>query len=236
MEKEAEDFYSRTVEFHPDYWFLDVEEKSMKDMRAGVSAYVKRLRELGVKNIGIYIGHHLYKSFNLIVKEVDAIWIPHYGRNTGRVDSKPAYPCDIHQYTSKGRLKGYDGYLDLNRIISDFSFDRSSNNIKQEKDTSYIVKPGDTLWAISRKYKVTIEDLVRWNNIKNRDLIIVGQVLKTGEPSKTSDGSIIHNIKWGDTLSGIALKYGVKMKDIDKINSIKDPNKIYAGRKLIIPK
>lgn len=116
MEVEATDFYNRTKEFEPTFWFLDVEEKSMKDMRTGVNAYLKKLRELGAKNIGVYIGHHLYKSFNLNVDEFDAVWIPHYGKNDGTHNSKPSYPCDLHQYTDKGRLDGYDGYLDLNRL------------------------------------------------------------------------------------------------------------------------
>lgn len=116
MRVEARDFYNRTKEFNPTFWFLDVEEKSMSDMRTGISAYVAQLRKLGAKKIGIYIAHHLYKDFNLNLSEVDAVWIPHYGVNNGKVNSKPAYPCDIHQYTSCGRLDGYDGNLDLNRL------------------------------------------------------------------------------------------------------------------------
>lgn len=119
MRVEARDFYNRTKDLNPTFWFLDVEEKSMNDMRAGVSAYVDELRKLGAKKIGIYIAHHLYKQFNLNLNEVDAVWIPHYGKNNGKVNSKPAFPCDIHQFTSVGRLDGYNGNLDLNRIISD---------------------------------------------------------------------------------------------------------------------
>jgi GH25 family lysozyme M1 (1,4-beta-N-acetylmuramidase) len=118
MKVEARDFYNRTKQFNPTFWFLDVEEESMKDMKAGVSAYVNELRRLGVEKIGIYVAHHLYKDFNLNLDEVEAVWIPHYGRNIGKVDSKPDFPCDLHQYTSKGRLDGYSGNLDLNRIIS----------------------------------------------------------------------------------------------------------------------
>jgi GH25 family lysozyme M1 (1,4-beta-N-acetylmuramidase)/LysM repeat protein len=120
MQKEAEDFYNRTLEaVEPSFWFLDVEEKSMDDMRAGVSAYVAKLRELGAKKIGIYIAHHLYKTFDLNLDEVDAVWIPRYGANNGKPDVKPDYPCDIWQYTSVGRVPGYDGDLDLNMVISD---------------------------------------------------------------------------------------------------------------------
>lgn len=232
MKKEAEDFYSRTKEFQPVFWFLDVEERSMKDIRSGVSAYVKRLRELGAKNIGIYIGHHLYPFFNLNLKEVDAVWIPHYGRNTGKVDSKPAYPCDIHQYTSKGQLKGYNGYLDLNRLMGGFSFEGK----REESEKIYIVKPGDTLWALSRRFGVSIDELVAWNNIKNRDLILVGQKLRLEAAIEPSTSKIIYKVKKGDTLSHIALKYGIKVEDIVKANNIKNPDLIYIGDLLIIPK
>lgn len=116
MRIEARDFYNRTKGLNPTFWFLDVEEKSMADMRSGISAYVDELRKLGAKRVGVYIAHHLYKQFNLDMGKFDAVWIPHYGRNNGQPNSKPAFPCDIHQYTSKGRLDGYNGNLDLNRL------------------------------------------------------------------------------------------------------------------------
>ncbi|MBO0961432.1 peptidoglycan-binding protein [Neobacillus sp. MM2021_6] len=114
MAVEATDFYNRTKDLNPTVWWLDVEEQSMADMRAGVSAYVKKLRSFGVQKIGIYIAHHLYKSFNLNFAEVDAVWIPRYGCNDGKPQTKPDYPCDIWQYTSTGILNGYNGNLDLN--------------------------------------------------------------------------------------------------------------------------
>jgi bacteriocin-like protein len=43
---------------------------------------------------------------------------------------------------------------------------------------TYTVVKGDTLFKISRRYGVTVDDLVRWNGIKNRNLIHPGQVLK----------------------------------------------------------
>ena len=42
----------------------------------------------------------------------------------------------------------------------------------------YIVKYGDTLWAISRRFNTTVERLVALNNIANRNLIYVGQKLR----------------------------------------------------------
>lgn len=42
----------------------------------------------------------------------------------------------------------------------------------------YVVKKGDTLSKIAKKYKTTVAQLVKWNNIKNKNLIKVGQKLR----------------------------------------------------------
>ncbi len=41
----------------------------------------------------------------------------------------------------------------------------------------YVVKKGDTLIKIARRFGVTVDNLVHWNAIRNRRLIIVGQKL-----------------------------------------------------------
>ena len=47
-----------------------------------------------------------------------------------------------------------------------------------KKEVTYTVKAGDTLSAIAKKYNTTVDALVKKNNIKNKNLISVGQVLK----------------------------------------------------------
>lgn len=42
----------------------------------------------------------------------------------------------------------------------------------------YSVQSGDTLAKIAKKYNVTLEQLIKWNDIKNPDMITVGQQLK----------------------------------------------------------
>lgn len=135
MEVEATDFYNRTKDLNPTFWFLDVEEESMKDMRNGVKAYVKKLRELGAKKVGVYIAHHLYKKFNLDMNDFDAVWIPRYGTNNGKPQTKPDFDCDLWQYTSVGRLEGYSGDLDLNMIISDKKIEFYTEEGEQPKQT-----------------------------------------------------------------------------------------------------
>ena len=49
---------------------------------------------------------------------------------------------------------------------------------QQDTDIIYQIKTGDTLWAISRRFHVTVSDLVRENHIKNPNLIYAGESLK----------------------------------------------------------
>jgi flagellum-specific peptidoglycan hydrolase FlgJ len=50
--------------------------------------------------------------------------------------------------------------------------------VKKEEPQVYTVKKGDTLTAIAKKYNTTVQNLVKLNNIKNPDLILVGQKLR----------------------------------------------------------
>ena len=46
--------------------------------------------------------------------------------------------------------------------------------------TRYVVKSGDNLTAIAKRFNTSVGNIVAWNGIKNPDLIYVGQVLKVG--------------------------------------------------------
>ncbi|PEM55336.1 GH25 family lysozyme [Bacillus wiedmannii] len=107
--KEAQDFWSRGDK-SATVWVADVEVKTMNDMRAGTQAFIDELYRLGAKKVGLYVGHHMYASFGMANVKSDFVWIPRYGGN------KPAYPCDIWQYTETGNVPGI-GKCDLNSLI-----------------------------------------------------------------------------------------------------------------------
>ena len=143
MEKEATDFYNRVAEYKPQFWWLDIEEKSMKDMRTGCEKYRMKLKSLGAKKVGCYIANHLYKEFNIDVSKFDGVWIPTYGKNNGLYEgSKPTATSeyDIHQYTSEGKLNGYNGALDLNRIVR-----KGFDYFFKQNGTSNVVSGGGKL-------------------------------------------------------------------------------------------
>ncbi|PTN52997.1 hypothetical protein, partial [Stenotrophomonas panacihumi] len=53
---------------------------------------------------------HMYAPFGMANVIADFVWIPRYG------GKKPAYPCDIWQYTETGNVPGI-GKCDLNELI-----------------------------------------------------------------------------------------------------------------------
>ena len=118
MEKEAEEFYKAAKKYKPTYYWLDVEEKTMKDMNAGVEAFRAKLASLGVKNIGIYIGTYFMEEHSISTDKFTALWIPTYGYDDGYYNAAPLTDSeyDLHQYTSQGQLNGFSHYLDLNQI------------------------------------------------------------------------------------------------------------------------
>ena len=253
MVNEARMFYDRAKHLNPTFWWLDVETISHPNMRHGVSVYLNELRRLGAKKVGLYIAHHLYKQLNLKVSEADAVWIPHYGSGSATPDSKPAFDADIHQYTEHGRLPGYNGNLDLNRIISDkkleFFTDGKSSKKKpvtsiadvsggatpSKKMSTYKIQPGDTLSGIAQKFNTTTEKLMSLNGINNADFIVAGATIKVSGAVSGGGSTSTYTIQSGDTLSGIAVKFGTTSAALQSANGIKDANKIYAGQTIRIP-
>ena len=113
--KEAQDFWNRGDK-SATVWVADVEVKTMEDMRAGTQAFIDELRRLGAQKVGLYVGHHMYAPFGMANVKSDFVWIPRYG------GKKPAYPCDIWQYTETGNVPGI-GKCDLNELIGSKSLE-----------------------------------------------------------------------------------------------------------------
>lgn len=112
--------------------------------------------------------------------------------------------------------------------------------VKTETTGTYKVKKGDTLYAIANKYKTSVNQLKKINNLKS-DHIYIGQVLKVSgsaaAPSKNEptapSKSTSYKVKSGDTLSGIAKKYKTTVSSLKRINNLKS-DMIYVGQVLKI--
>ncbi len=97
----------------------------------------------------------------------------------------------------------------------------------------YTVVSGDTLSGIAARFGTTYQELARINGIPDPDTIYPGQVLNI--PDNGGSGvAPVYTVASGDTLSGIAARFGTTYQELARINGIPDPDTIYPGQVLRI--
>lgn len=107
-------------------------------------------------------------------------------------------------------------------------------------DSKYVVKKGDTLYSISKAYKITLNQLREANNLSENDVIKVGQTLKipdgnsksTVTTSTTSRSTKDYVVVKGDTLFGIAKSHNMTLNEILNLNNMTSNSVIKVGQKL----
>jgi LysM repeat protein len=100
----------------------------------------------------------------------------------------------------------------------------------------YYVRTGDNLYRIGLRFGVSAQSIAAANGIANLNRIYVGQllVIPCGQAHPPSHG-FWYRVCPGDTLAGIAFRFGVSMYSIAAANHIANPNLIFAGQMLWIP-
>ena len=108
------------------------------------------------------------------------------------------------------------------------------------REQVYAVVAGDSLWNISKKFKVSIEDVASWNNLDIEVPLQINQEIKIFSryerirqdlPSRELR-TMLYPVKSGDTVSRIASKFEISSQDIQKWNEIEDVSKIFPGQVL----
>ncbi|MDA0257960.1 MAG: LysM peptidoglycan-binding domain-containing protein, partial [Cyanobacteria bacterium] len=108
------------------------------------------------------------------------------------------------------------------------------------------VVAGDTLSDIASRYRVSDQDLMTVNGLRNADHVELGQTLKLPSnaviqkpkpkpaPIKVVAGATEHTVGRGQTLTQIARAYQLPVSTLVDINSISDPNKVTVGTRLYL--
>lgn len=107
---------------------------------------------------------------------------------------------------------------------------------------SHEVQKGETLYSISRKYGISVGELCSENNISTSAVIKTGQKLKipTQNSSETKNTQKIEKtdtyiVKKGDTLYGIAKRFGISVETLTILNKMSGSNTIKVGQVLTVP-
>ena len=106
------------------------------------------------------------------------------------------------------------------------------NEKDNPEEEYYIVQKGDTLYSISKKFQMKIEELKELNDISS-DTLQVGQVLIIDD-NKSSDNNQTYIVAKGDSLWGISKKYNIPINELIEINQL-DNLTLQIGQELIIP-
>lgn len=90
------------------------------------------------------------------------------------------------------------------------------------------VAPGDTVYAIARRYDVAMRDVIDANGLEAPFLLQVGQSLRLPPPR-------IYAVAPGDTIFSISRRFGVDMRTLVSMNGLAAPYQVTAGRQLKMP-
>ncbi len=116
-----------------------------------------------------------------------------------------------------------------------------TNFVSNQQFTYYRVRRGDTLIEIAKKFNTSVSELRKLNSMGRRSMLYSGQKIKvpaSQSRARSSSASQIskYKIRRGDTLYGIAKRFGVKVSEIARHNDISRRAQIRIGQVLSIPK
>jgi murein DD-endopeptidase MepM/ murein hydrolase activator NlpD len=97
------------------------------------------------------------------------------------------------------------------------------------------VTRGETLWSISKQYNTPLEPILAVNNIKDKDTLSIGQIIKILQGNLPAPDSTMHIVKKGDTLWTIAQRYNLTVNSILANNNISNSELISIGQEMKIP-
>ncbi len=107
----------------------------------------------------------------------------------------------------------------------------------------YVVRKGDTLYSIAKRYHTDVPTLRRINHIQDPRKLKIGQELKIPQSNVPASiatpgvkpGTRPYKVRPGDTLSSIARELGVSVPELQRLNQLSNPNQLKAGTTILVP-
>lgn len=139
------------------------------------------------------------------------------------------------------------GMKDQALVAANSSASKNRYVAQEDSAESHRVRRGDSLYRIARRYGTSVAALQRHNNLSSRSIIRPGMNIKIpgrGMTANTyaqrasassSNSQKSHRVQRGETLYGIAKKYGVGLSALAKANNMTVRTRVQAGVKILIP-
>ncbi len=113
---------------------------------------------------------------------------------------------------------------------------------RTQQGLDYAVRPGDSLWTISRAHGVSMTRIMKANHVGPKDLLKVGQTLRIpgvqrASPGADGDGrevirTVRYGVRKGDSLARIAARFNVRISEIARWNQLDVNNYLQPGQSL----
>lgn len=138
--------------------------------------------------------------------------------------------------------KGSDAYAlsQAQRLERTQERKRSGNKVR------YTVRRGDTFWDIAREHRVSVREVAAWNGMAPGDPLIPGKELviwsKTSKPTMVASNTrgkamvrkVGYRVRSGDSLSAIASRFSVNVRDIASWNDLNTDRYLQPGQSLVL--
>ena len=193
-----------------EYGFLDNEADAKR-----LKSNYKKYAEAVVRAVTLYGGYKYVPvsgSNYYVVKKGDSLW------SIARANG-----LTVDELKALNNLSSNVLHVGDTLLISSADSTGDDGN-----DNYYVVKSGDTLWSIARKYNLSVNELKALNNLSS-NVLSVGQRLIVGKESSND-----YVVSAGDTLWAIARKFNVSVDDIKALNNLSS-NNLSIGMTLKIP-
>lgn len=145
------------------------------------------------------------------------------------------FGVSVEELLTLNRLNSPELYIGEQLLIP-------TNGIQIVGVVDYTIKTGDTLWRIANNCNVTVDDIVKLNNLDST-IIYPGQIIKLSESCAKrqdyNDSSLeiedLYTVRKGDTLYSIAKLFGTTVQNLISMNSL-STDLLSIGQKLKVPR
>lgn len=177
-----------------------------------------------IEDAGYYSGIYTSSSWLDYVKGLNDRfdkWVANWGKNDGTQHTNTSQNGTIQQYTSKP--------LDKNIMYADISRYSRGNTTQVKPQPKPIEQIADEViagkWGNGSDRKKRLTDA-------GYNYDAVQKAVNQKMNAKKQTAHVYYVVKRGDTLSGIASKYGTTWQKLQAMNGIRNPNKIYPGQRI----